>query len=297
MDDQQIDLASVALDIGKRLASQSEASGTVKEAEKPLQTHEPKPTDTNTNTKGKGKVLMWPLEVAVQPTELSRCGLIRLLPKTRRRIVKNELVEHRSDIKLFFTGEELNVQDETVWLAVLRLCRGKPLGERVQFTFPQLLSELRMTDTGGKKGSRRLILARLERLSIAHIKVELNRKNSKSLITTGLMKFGIEEETGKMYVRLDPDGAILFDNLAYQNWEIRLSLKSDIAVRMLDYICGHQAGKPHSQKVENLRLWFGYAGRTDKFRTAALAALKELQAAGVVREAGGDKVALRWIRN
>lgn len=293
MDNQQIDLASLALEIGKKLEMQGVV--TVHEAEKPSQAYEPKPSDNNTNAKG--KVLMWPLTVAVQPTELSRCGLIRLLPKTRRRMVKNELVECRSDIKLFFTGEELNVQDETVWLAVLRLCRGKPLGERVQFTFPQLLSELRMTDTGGKTGSRRLILNRLERLSIAHIKVELNRNDSKSLITTGLMKFGIEEETGKMYVRLDPDGAILFDNLAYQNWDTRLSLKSDIAVRMLDYVCGHQAGKPHSQKIENLKMWFGYKGRTDKFKTAALSALQELEAGGVIREAGGDKVSLMWVRN
>jgi hypothetical protein len=286
VDSDRVDLAEAALAIRKRLAL-------VDEAEKPLLALV---TVTESSKAAKGKVIMHPLEVAVQPTELSRCGLIRLLPKTKRRMVKNQLVECRSDIKLFFTGEELNVQDETVWLAVLRLCRGKPLGERIPFTFSRLLCELKMKDTGGKTGSRRQVLARLERLSIAHIKVELNRKGTKSLITTGLLKFGMEEETGKMYVRLDPDGKILFDNLAYQNWETRLSLKSDVAIRMLDYICGHQAGKPHAEKIENLRAWFGYTGRLDKFRVAALAGLKELEAAGVIREAGGNRSTLRWVR-
>ena len=245
---------------------------------------------------GNGKVLMWPLEVCAQPTELSRTGLFKMLPKGARRLVNDQEIASRSDIKLFFTGEELNIKDETTWMAVLRLCRGKPLGARVYFPIAALLDELKMTDTGGTTGSRIQVLARLERLSKAHIKIEVTRKNRKSIITTGLMKFGFDEESGKTYARLDPDGAMLFENLAYQNWEVRLALKSDISVRLMDYVVGHQVGKPHAQRLENLRAWFGYEGRPDKFRKAAMGALQELEAAGVIREAAGDKNTLRWIR-
>lgn len=259
------------------------------EAEKPL-------PEKNVQANGKVKVLMCPYDVGIQPTEFGRSGLFKLLPKTERRLVKNQFVECRSDIQLFFTGEELNVQDETVWMAILRLCRGKPLGERIFFTLAQLLGELKMRDTGGKTGSRSQVIKRLERLSIAHIKIELTRKDNKSVITTGLLKFGIEDETKKMYVRLDPDWAILFENLAYQNWETRLSLKSDISVRLLDYVCGHQSGKPHAQRLENLQKWLGYSGRPDKFRAAAMAGLKELEAAGVIRAQQVDKNTLRWTR-
>lgn len=286
--DTNLDLKARILEIAKNAPE-----STVGEAEEPL-------PEKKVQAKGKagkaGKALMWPLDVGIQPTEFGRTGLFKLLPKKERRLVKNQSVECRSDIKLFFTGEELNVQDETVWMAILRLCRGKPLGERIFFTLAQLLAELKMNDSGGKTGSRGQVIKRLERLSIAHIKIELTRKGNTSVITTGLLKFGIEEETGKMYVRLDPDGAILFENLGYQNWEIRLSLKSDVAVRMLDYICGHQVGKPHAQKFENLRMWFGYTGRLDKFRAAAMAGLKELEEAGVISRGQGDKTTLRWTR-
>lgn len=294
--DNKVDLRARLLEIAKNVP---EASAV--EAEEPL-------PEAKVPAEGtKGKVLVWPLEVCAQPTELSRTGLFKMLPKGARRLVNDQEIASRSDIKLLFTGEELNVKDETTWMAVLRLCRGKQLGERVYFSIADLLSELKMKDSGGikgikesgekkKDGSRALVLARLDRLSKAHIKIEITRKNCKSLITTGLMKFAFEGETGKMYARLDPDGALLFDNLAYQNWDLRLSLKTDVAVRFLDYVVGHQAGKPHAQRLENLRVWFGYSGRPDKFRKAAMAALLELEGAGVIREAQGGRTTLRWTR-
>lgn len=293
----QIDLVAAALEIGKKLTLHGHGGilGQVSEAEKPLPAQAPKAA---------GKVLMWPLEACAQPTELGRTGLFKMLPKGDRRLVNNQKIASRSDIELFFTGEELNIKDETTWMAILRLCRGKPLGEKVYFSISSLLSELKMKDSGGAKvpggkkkdGSRALILARLERLSKAHIKVEITRKDRKSLITTGLMKFGFDEETGKMYARLDPDGAVLFANLAYQNWQIRLALKSDVSVRLYDYVVGHQSGKPHAAKLENLRVWFGYSGRADKFRKAAMTAIKELQAAGLISAVHEDRATLLWTR-
>jgi hypothetical protein len=301
VDSDRVDLAEAALAIRKRLALVDEAD------EKPLPLLALVPKTSAEAEAVKGKVLMWPLGAAAQPTEFGRTGLFKMLPRGSRRFVNNQEIASRTDIKLFFSGEELNVKDETAWMAILRLCRGKPLGERVYFTISALLHELKMKDSGGSKGevktvekkkdgSRALVLARLARLSKAHIKMEITRKNTRSIITTGLMKFGADEFSGKMYARLDPDGAILFDNVAYQNWDVRLALKSDVAVRMLDYICGHQTGKPHFQTIENLRQWFGYGGRPDKFRAACLAGLAELMEAGVIREAVGGTTALRWTR-
>ena len=122
-------------------------------------------------------------------------------------------------------------------------------------------------------------------------------------MTTGMLKYGIENETGAMYIRLDPDGAALFENLAYQPWEVRLSLQSDVSARLLSYITGHEQGKPHSQTLDNLKRWCGYGGERRKFRTAIHSAIEELESKGVlvkgsskiVSGARGDVVC--WVRS
>ena len=264
----------------------------------------PPPAEDEVNTEktqqkgnGKGKVIMWPAEVAAQPTELSRCGLFGLRPKQgQRTVVNDQLLESRGDLRVLFSGELLSVKDETLWLAILRMARGKPLGERICFHMADLLDDLGIKDSGGATGSRRQIKARLRRLSKAHFEITLKRSDRTITITTGLLKFAIEEESKMISVRLDPDGARLFENQAYQNWEARLALKSDVAVRLYDYVVGHRAGKAHSQKIENLKGWFGYLGRKDKFRADCSAGLAELEAAGVVSQVRVDKTILGWVR-
>ena len=258
---------------------------------------EPEPEPEKTQPKSNGKALMWPAEIAAQPTELSRCGLFGLRPKQgQRTVVNDQLLESRGDLRVLFSGELLSVKDETLWLAILRMGRGKPVGERIFFHMTDLLNDLGIKDSGGKTGSREQIKARLKRLSKAHFEITLKRADRTMTLTTGLLKFAADEASKMISVRLDPDGARLFENRAYQNWEIRLALKSDVAIRLYDYVVGHQAGKPHAQKIENLRAWFGYSGRRDKFRVACVVGLSELEAAGVVTQAHADKTTLRWVR-
>ncbi len=99
-----------------------------------------------------------------------------------------------------------------------------------------------------------------------------------------MLNWGIKDETGEMFIRLDPDGAPLFDNLAYIGWEERLSLPSNMAKALQLYVSGHQQGKPHSQPIENIMAWCGYGGRLRRFRAALPKALEELEEAGVITE-------------
>lgn len=250
------------------------------------------------------KLRHWPEEVAAMPTELTRTSLFGL-PTDRdnaRKMLRKVKLESRDDVEVLYTGEELSAKDETCWLASLRLGRGVPMGQRIYLNLTDLLHEMDLANTGGKRGNRQAVKNRLDRLSLAHYKVKFTRKGRKYEVTTGLLKWGIEDETGKMYIRLDPEGATLFENLAYQPWEVRLSLKTDASARILSYVSGHEKGKPHSRPLRDLKIWCGYSGRLDKFRGVAMAALKELESKGVLVEGGskitkGDKgEEISWIR-
>lgn len=243
-------------------------------------------------------MVYWPEAVAAIPTELTRVSLFGL-PSDKpgeRKMLRAVRLDSRSDIEVLYTGEQLGAKDETTWLACLRLGRGIPMGQRIYLNKSDLMRECGLSKTGPNWSTLAL---RLDRLSAAHFKVHFKRGNKTYSFTTGMLKWGIENETGAMYIRLDPDGAALFENLAYQPWDVRLSLQTDVAARLLSYISGHEHGKPHVQTLENLKRWCGYSGRRDKFRAACLAALEELANKGVLVK-GSCKIAkgtvVCWVR-
>ena len=210
-------------------------------------------------------------------------------------------LDSRNGVEVIYSGKQLGVKEETTWYASMRMCRGVPMGTRVYFNLVDLLREMKLANTGGKRGNRIGVQTRLDRLSGAHFKINFTRGGDPYSITTGMLNWGIEHGTGKMFMRLDPDGALLFENLAYQPWDVRLSLKSDVAARMLTYISGHAQGKPHSVRLNDLREWCGYEGRLRQFRLACLHALAELEEKGVlvkgkskIRDGANETV--EWLR-
>ena len=237
--------------------------------------------------------------VAAMPTELTRTALFSLLPTQKRRaVVKDKIICSRSDIELYFSGEELDVRDETLFLAMLRLSQKEAFGEKVYFTISELLKETGKTETGGINGSINIVCSRIDRLSHAHLKIKFKRNNKVCKFTTRLIEYGIEEtnDAFKVYFRLDHDAAELYHNLAYQDWQVRLKLKSDMAKKLLTYITGHKSGTAHKQKLDNLRRWFGYGGQLYRFRPACFKALKEIEAMGIIENIEYSKTEVYWLR-
>ncbi len=227
------------------------------------------------------QMAFWPEDAAAMPTELTRVSLFGL-PADKpgaRKMLDDVKLDSRADIEVLYTGKQLSAKDETAWLACLRIGRGVQMGQRIYLNKADLLKELHLTNTGP---NWKAVEARLLRMSKAHFTVSFKRGDKTYKMTTGMLKWGIENETGAMYIRLDPDGAALFENLSYQPWEVRLSLHSDVSARMLSYISGHERGKPHSQTLDNLKRWCGYGGRLRQFRAACTAALEELETKGVL---------------
>jgi hypothetical protein len=199
----------------------------------------------------------WPPCVAALPTELTRVSLFSLVRRGRRRKMEGEKLSSRADVAIHFWGEQLDQADADLWLACLHMGRGKPLGQRLYTTRAQLLHTLGRCDG---TSDRKWLDAALDRFLGAALRIRLCRHGEEVVLRCHLMSSGIEKGSGRLFIRLDPEGAALFENLAYLQWETRLALGSAMAKALHLYVCGHQQGQVHAVKLADLALWMGYEG-------------------------------------
>lgn len=265
-----------------------------------LKAKAPDPTEGGGEEEEKigGQMKFWPEDVCALPTELTRAALFRLVRRGRRKIMDAVKLESRSDVEVLFTGKELDQADADLWLACLRLGRGVPMGQRIYTTRSALLKEIgRCTGTSDYKWLRES----LRRLKQASFECTYKREGKTFIVSTGMLNWGLIEETGIMFIRLDPDGFQLFENLSYIDWEQRLSLKLDATKALQIYASGHQSGRSHSVALADLAGWAGYSGRLRKFRAECVVpALAELEAVGFLHSgkitAGPRGEVVSWVR-
>jgi hypothetical protein len=256
-------------------------------------------TDLFNSTEKTGEALRyWPDGVAAMPTQFSRVALFSVIQRGRRKFFNDQKLESRADVHVQYTGDQLDQADADLWLAILRKGRGLPIGQRMYLSSGELLKE-----TGRLVGgSGRVWLASsLGRLSKAFLMVQITKKNGcKVTVNCHLMSSGVDHDTGRTFIRLDPEGANLFDTLSYVSWETRLALKSEMAKSLQMYICGHATDHTHGVLLESLRIWSGYDGRLRDFRNAVLTAFVALESAGiilrpVIKNENGKYIA-QWFR-
>ena len=230
-----------------------------------------------------GKPLpLFPLEMFAVPTEIPRTALFKTRRRGPRKPIMWEQIDSRKDIKIEYFGVELdNHLDLDLWLLVISIARGQTAGSRIPITLTGLLRELGRS-TGGK--SRNNVKLALDRLASATLRVEIKRKDENFQFTTSLMNWGIDKKRERMFVRVDPDGYMLFENLSYLNFETHLQLEGGVTKALHLYAISHKRGKKHSQPLEKLKKWFGYDGRTLDFRRAMIDGMRQLEETGVICE-------------
>jgi hypothetical protein len=229
--------------------------------------------------KSGAQMAFWPEEVAAMPTELTRTALFPLVRRGKRKMLKWEKIDSRQDVEIRFFGEQLDQADADLWLACLRMGRGLPMGQRLYTNAALLLREIGRADDGR---SRQWLTDSLKRMSGAAFEIKAKRNDKKFLVTTGMLKFGIEETSRRLFIRLDPDGARLFENLAYVDWEQRKQLSSNMAKALQMYVCGHARSATHKVRVKDLAGWMGYEGRLSQFLRSLRPALTKLETAGLI---------------
>lgn len=230
------------------------------------------------------EIPLFPFELAAIPTELTRVALFSARRRGPRKIRMWDVLASRSDITIEYFGIELdNGIDQELWLLLLTIAQGMQIGGRLWLSQYALLRELGRS-TGGQ--AKRNLRRSLDRLASATLRIRFVRNDVTYRLTTGFLNWGIEEETGRMFVRLDPDGQVLFDNLSSFDFHTHLSLKGSVTRALHLYAISHSRNKRHSQSLVNLKKWFGFEGEHKKFKMAVREAMNQLEESGVLSDCG-----------
>ncbi len=245
------------------------------------------------------EIPLFPMDVAAIPTELARTALFKVRQRGPRKVCMWEMLASRGDIQIEYFGMELdNGIDQELWLLALSIARGMKTGTRIWVTQKGLLRELGRS-TGGQ-AKRNLKLA-LDRLASATLRIQFQRGENHYKFTTSLLNWGIEEETGRMFIRVDPDGQALFENLSYLDFELHLALEGGVTKALHLYAISHTRGQQHRQSLAHLKEWFGYEGQYRDFRNAILEAMQQLEENGILSDGaiqkGRGHETATWILN
>jgi hypothetical protein len=181
-------------------------------------------------------------------------------------------------IEIFYTGLQLDQDDLDVWQAVLHLCRIQAMGERCFFTAYELLKLLGKDDTGGKRGTRKLIDGRLDRLHACTVRIKVGRYSYTGHLIHEIYR---DEETKRYEVVLNPKLRGLFepDQFTQLEWKVRQALDGKPLAQWLHgFFSTHAAPLPI--KVGTLRELCGSeVARERKFKENLVRALEAIAAA------------------
>ncbi len=157
------------------------------------------------------KLPSWKEEHRAMPNHIARSALFSSYKKGKRPLYDNEIIWSRRDVVIAFTGLGLDETDAGLWLELLHHHRNKPLGEKTYIRKSLLLNSMNKTKGGA---SYSLLEDSLDRLQ-GKIKINkiLKERKPKLLLSGSLLSiFGIDEDTGQFYIKIEKDIANLFSN-------------------------------------------------------------------------------------
>lgn len=173
-----------------------------------------------------------------------------------RQYLKDVTIAALDNIMITYRGEELRQDDEDVFMQILHLARGQPVGTEVVFTAGAMMRELEWSRNA--RSTDRLINT-INRLKASAITVRL-ADDSKGFSGSLIRKFSWQNEGGtslrRWTVTLEPEIVQLFAPHAYSrvDWKIRLQL-TPLAKWLHTFYHSHR--NPYPYKVATLKTLSG----------------------------------------
>lgn len=229
---------------------------------------------------------LWPdLERAI-PNHLARSSLFAPISRGARKAHDRAEIASREDVKILFTGKQLDMADCDVFMQALYEGHRATLGEKVVVNRGKFLAAI-----GRSKGRSdyEWLHESFRRLFLGAIEIEAKRyKIGATPKSSGLHlidAFDYDPDTDSYYIKFDPRILALFHNREYAliDWEKRkqLAKRVDMAKWLQNYLASHEPGL-HRIGLKLLKEWMDYASPIHKFREAVMEALSELERLGIV---------------
>lgn len=245
-----------------------------------------------------------PDETSPMNNHLARSALFKPFRRGRRANLKDVLLFHqpgneqpyRHEIGIYYTGEQLDMTDQDVFLEALRRAKGvkpfddasaagPPVENRIFFNRSDFLASIGLA-RGGPNYKK--LEESFWRLRSGLLKIQMHGKTYGynlvgSLVTT---------DAGDYYYYVPTSSFILFmdDGFGYVNMARRRKLRNriDIAKWIQSFAASHSKGALYKTGLDILKKRMDYAGRTRDFRIAVREALTELVRIGEFENAAFD---------
>jgi TrfA protein len=217
---------------------------------------------------------LWPEGKRGSPNSFARSALFAAIKK--RNLVKDSLVFSQQDFSVKFTGEQLNQEDLTVWLALVDLARQHPLGNECCFTAYGILKHIGINDGGDQ---RKRLLENMKRLAGGLIEVKLKRG---AYYGSFVDDFYVDEVSERYKLTLNKKLINIFGENDWTaiSWEQRKQLRSKpLAQKLHEYWSSHAF-----PKAVTFEFLYNITGSTNKdkytFKRQVKIALNELMKIG-----------------
>jgi hypothetical protein len=219
----------------------------------------------------------WSEKVRGLPNTLARCALFTAAGKKEVRSKLQEAVVFSvQGFTLIYSGQELRQDDQDVFLQLVHMTRGVPVGHKLEITGYAILKAIGW-GTGGRDYTR--LRESIERLADTKIKITGTDMEFRGGLLPSMTRVG-DSASSKFSLWLDPSVISLFGENAYTlvDWDMRLTLGS-LAKWFHSFYFTHR--EPLGYRVETLhRLCGSRSTAMRSFRSKLRDALDELVAIG-----------------
>lgn len=268
---QQLDLpttASVTVPIDK-------SSG------RPAKTSEAAPAADS--AKVRGTLPLFPPLDSAMPNHLARSSIFAPIKTGERQKHEKALMASRGDASIYYSGLQLDMADNDVFLQALRVAQGMQLGDTIYFNRAQFLRDI---GRSVGKSQYEWLQESFYRLTSGTVIIQTKRYKAALHLIDG---YALDEQTGEYWLRMNPEIIKLFGHMEYglvdMHTRLRIGRRQDMAKWLQNYVATHEEGKTHIISVQLLQLWSGSGGRLRDFQARSLSkALTELERLGLVRE-------------
>lgn len=242
------------------------------------------------------QLTFWPDEVRALPNPMLRSALFAVIRPGRRGHLKQKLLSSRRDVRITFTGQQLDQADADVYMQLLHIARLHPIGDIIHINRAEILRAI-----GRSTGETAYLWLEsvIDRLFGGYMDIETKHyKFSLRLIADRLL----DKKNGEYWFKMDARTVDMFrgDQLTYIDMDKRRALgrNANLAKWLLGYASTHKAAMWHRIDAQYLREWSGYEGtRDNKWRESLVLALNKCMAVGGLQKARlRDDGVAEWYR-
>lgn len=223
-----------------------------------------------------------PGETAPMSNYLARTSLFAPIRKGRRVMHDKQKLHSPEGLNVLYSGKQLDMADQDVYLTALRLAAGIRPGDRIMINRAAFLRMLGYKHNPGARDYRWLEES-FYRIATGRVLIEARHMKANLPLIGALL---MDELSGDYYFTIPRETYALWaKNLyGYIDLEKRHALERNIPLSkwLQSYAQSHAPGQ-HTITMDFLHCWCGYGGRLRDFRDSLIGSLEELTRVGILK--------------